>query len=49
MIVAINGNRVQSVDELLAEVEAHAPGATVTITVLRGGKLVEVPVKLGQS
>ena len=47
MIVAIDGTRVQNVDELLTEVEAHAPGDVVKVTVLRGGKLVDVPVKLG--
>jgi len=49
VIVAINGTRVQNVDELMTEVEAHAPGAVVKVTVLRAGKLVDVPVKLGQS
>jgi S1-C subfamily serine protease len=49
VIVAINGTRVQSVDELMTEVEAHAPGTVVKVTVLRDGKLVDVPVKLGQS
>ena len=47
MIVAIDGTRVQNVDELLTEVEAHCPGDVVKVTVLRGGKLVDVPVKLG--
>jgi S1-C subfamily serine protease len=49
VIVAIGGTRVRNVDELLTEVEAHAPGDTVKVTVLRGGKLVDVPVRLGQS
>jgi S1-C subfamily serine protease len=49
VIVAINGVRVKNVDELLTEVESHAPGDTVKVTVIRAGKLVDVPVKLGQS
>ena len=49
VIVAIDGKPVKSVDDLLNEVEAHAPGESVTVTVLRGGREVEVPVRLGQS
>src|SRR5262249_6428082 len=49
VIVAIDGTRVKNVDELLTEVEAHAPGDVVKVTVLRAGKLVNVLVKLGQS
>jgi S1-C subfamily serine protease len=48
-IVAIDGKPVKSVDDLLNEVEAHAPGEQVTLTVIRGGREVEVPVTLGQS
>jgi S1-C subfamily serine protease len=49
VIVAIDGNRVKNVDELLTEVEAHAPGDVVKVTVLRAGRLVDIPVRLGQS
>jgi S1-C subfamily serine protease len=49
VIVAIDGTRVKNVDELLTEVETHAPGDVVKVTVLRARKLVTVPVKLGQS
>jgi S1-C subfamily serine protease len=49
VIVAINGKRVRNVDELLTEVEAHAPGETVTVTVIRDGRAKDVPVTLGQS
>jgi S1-C subfamily serine protease len=48
-IIAINGKPVTSVDDLLTEVEAHAPGDAVVITVLRHGKAVDVPVVLGKS
>ena len=46
---AIYGKRVRNSDELLNEVESHAPGETVTLTVVRGGKRRDVRVALGQS
>jgi S1-C subfamily serine protease len=49
VIVAIDGIRVQSFEDLLTEVEAHAPGDVVKVTVLRGGKLMDISVRLGQS
>jgi S1-C subfamily serine protease len=49
LIVAIDGKPVQSVDELLNEVEAHAPGDKVNVTVMRGGKRRNVSVTLGRS
>jgi S1-C subfamily serine protease len=49
IIIAINGKRVRNSDELLNEVEAHAPGETVTLTVVRGGRRRNVKVVLGQS
>jgi S1-C subfamily serine protease len=49
IIVAIDGKPVHNVDELLTEVEAHSPGQVVNVTVLRGGRSVDVPVTLGRS
>jgi len=49
ILVAINGKAVRNVDELLTEVESHAPGDVVQVAVLRGGRKVVVPVQLGQS
>jgi S1-C subfamily serine protease len=49
IIVAVNGTRVHSVDQLLTEVETHAPGETITITVIRNGRTQDIKVKLGQS
>jgi S1-C subfamily serine protease len=49
VIIAIDGKPVKSVDDLLNEVEARAPGDQVTVTVVRGGREVEVVVTLGQS
>jgi S1-C subfamily serine protease len=49
LIVAIDGKPVHTVDELLSEVEAHAPGDTAKVTTVRGGKTREVKVQLGKS
>jgi S1-C subfamily serine protease len=49
LIVGIDGKRVRNVDDLLTEVEKHAPGHTVTVRVVRGGQSLDIPVKLGQS
>jgi S1-C subfamily serine protease len=49
LIVAIDGKPVKTYEDLLTEVEAHAPGENVVVTVIRKGKKVEVPVKLGRS
>jgi len=49
LIVAIDGKAVQSVDQLLTEVESRAPGDTVNLTIERAGKTIVVPVTLGES
>ena len=49
MIVAVDGKPSKSVDELLTEVETHAPGQVVTITVLRSGRRRDIKVTLGRS
>ncbi|MDR3637557.1 MAG: trypsin-like peptidase domain-containing protein [Isosphaeraceae bacterium] len=49
LIVAVDRKRVHNVDELLGEVESHSPGDVIEVTVLRGGQLMNVPVRLGQS
>ncbi len=49
LIVAIDGKPIKTYDDLLAEVEAHAPGEEVVVTVGRGGQQVDVPVTLGES
>ena len=47
--MAIEGKPVQNVDELLTEVESHAPGDVVTVTVIRDGQTQDIAVTLGQS
>ena len=49
VIIAVNGTRVQNVEELLTEVELHAPGEVVVVTVIRGGRALDVKVTLGAS
>ncbi len=49
LLVAINGRNIRTVDELLSAVESHPPGTRVTVTVIRGGQKVEVPVTLAES
>jgi S1-C subfamily serine protease len=49
LIVAVDGKRVHSVEELLTEVEAHAPGGVVNLTIIRQGHTRDVPVTLGKS
>jgi S1-C subfamily serine protease len=49
LIVAIDGKPVKTLEDLLNEVEVHAPGDKVVVKVIRNGKAVDVPVKLGKS
>lgn len=49
LLVAVDGKRVRNVEELLTEVESHAPGEVVTVTILRQGRAQDIPVTLGQS
>lgn len=46
IIVAVDGRRVGRVAELLALLDDHAVGDTVTLTILRDGKTLEIPVTL---
>jgi S1-C subfamily serine protease len=46
LIVACDGNPVANVDDLLSIVEAKRPGDSVTLTIVREGRHVEVVVPL---
>jgi S1-C subfamily serine protease len=46
VITALAGKSVTSLDELLEALEKHRPGETVSLTVLREGKSMEVSVRL---
>jgi len=48
IIVAVDGAPVASVDDLIAQLNRHQPGDKVTLTVVRGGSKMDVPVTLGQ-
>jgi serine protease Do len=47
IIVGINGRPVTDGDQLVQAISATQPGATVNLKVLRDGKSVEVPVRIG--
>jgi S1-C subfamily serine protease len=49
LIVAVEHNRVRTLEELLTEVEKHQPGEVVRITVIRDGDPKDIAVRLGQS
>jgi S1-C subfamily serine protease len=49
LIVAVEHQRVRTVEELLTEVEKHRPGQSIRITVVRDGQPIDIPVELGQS
>ncbi|RJF72922.1 serine protease [Deinococcus cavernae] len=46
VVTHVDGERVLNFSEFQYEVREHAPGETVTLTVLRGGKTVKLQMKL---
>ncbi len=48
VITEIDGKPVSTPDELISELNGHAPGETVTFSVRRGGGTAKVEVTLGQ-
>ncbi|MGZ0019078.1 S1C family serine protease [Nitrosomonas sp. wSCUT-2] len=46
IIIAVDGKPVDSVEKLLARVDAYKVGETITLTVLRKGEPFEIPVTL---
>jgi 2-alkenal reductase len=48
LIVAIDGVAVESAEDVVRAVTQRLPGQTVRFTVIRGGKRIEIPVKLGE-
>lgn len=47
-IIDVDGVKVETLEAFLGEIDKYKPGDTVEITVLREGKRVRVPVKLGE-
>jgi S1-C subfamily serine protease len=46
LIVAVDGEKVKTADDFLAAIEVHHPGDDVTLTVVRDGREVLVPLRL---
>jgi S1-C subfamily serine protease len=48
IIVAVNGQKVASAFDLNVMLNRRRPGDAITLSVYRGGKKLEIPVKLGE-
>ena len=48
VIVAIDGEKIANQSDMNLVLNRHRPGDTVKVTVYRGGKKLELPVKLGE-
>jgi S1-C subfamily serine protease len=48
VIVAIDGNKIANTMDLSVVLNRKRPGDTVTVTVYRAGKKMDIPVKLGE-
>jgi putative serine protease PepD len=48
VIVAVDGNAVDGVDDLFAELRRRRPGERVTLTIVRGGDRRQIAVTLGE-
>ncbi|MBD0329215.1 MAG: trypsin-like peptidase domain-containing protein [Thermoleophilia bacterium] len=48
VITAVDGEPVRTTQDLQTAIDAHRPGDTVTLTVVRGGDTREVEVELGE-
>lgn len=49
LVVGVNGQKIKTGEDFLALVEAHAPGTTITLNVIRDDQTLEIPVRLGFS
>lgn len=47
LIVAVNGEAIKTADDFLSAIEQHAPGVEVLLTVVREGRRLDVPLRLG--
>lgn len=47
LIVAVDGEKILTADDFLTRIEEQQPGDTVTVTVLRDNRRVDIPVRLG--
>lgn len=49
LITGVNGQPIKTGDDFLSLVEAHPPGTTIILNVVRDDQSIEVPVRLGFS
>ena len=49
IIVAVDGETIESGSAFLEKIEEHRPGDTIVLTILRGGERMDVQVELGSS
>ena len=47
LVTAIDGQPVRTFEAVLEHVEKRKPGDRIVLTVVRGGRRIEVPVRLG--
>ncbi len=48
VIVAVNGESIGSMEDLLAQLKQAEPGQTVTLTILRDNETLDLSVTLGE-
>lgn len=48
VIIAVNGDSIASMEDLLAQLMMAEPGQTITLTILRDGESMDLPVTLGE-
>jgi S1-C subfamily serine protease len=49
LIVAIDGKPVDAQDALRRELNRKRAGDTITLTILRGGRTMKIPIALGSA
>jgi putative serine protease PepD len=49
IIIAIDGDRVRGSNEVIVDIRSRVPGDEVTITVLRDGQEIDLPVVVGEA
>jgi S1-C subfamily serine protease len=49
IIIAVDGEPVESASAFLEKIEEHQPGDQIVVTVIRDGQRVPIPVTLGAS
>jgi putative serine protease PepD len=47
VITAVNAKAITSTDQFIGAVDTYSPGATITVTIKRGGQTKDINVKLG--